>query len=158
MNRADLIRAVAACEAAAKEFRAALAADAAAEWESQGTAPTWRLGDVTVSCSLAHPSIHIFDEPKFLEWVRQFHPDQVETLVRVRPAWQAVFFESVLERGDPPCDEGGEAIPGVQYMVGGSFKSLSIRPSTELQGQLRRAAREMVAGVRPLALPGAEES
>lgn len=153
MNRADLIRAIAACEAAAKEFRAALGADALAEWTEQNTAPTWRLPGVTVSCSVTHPSVQVVDEAKFLAWVRDRYPTEVETLVRVRSAWQGSFLEAVASRGDPPCDGDGEVIPGLEYNGGGVFKSLSIRPSNELAGQLRLAAREMVAGVRPLALP-----
>jgi hypothetical protein len=153
MNRRDLIHAIAACEAAAKEFRAALGADALHEWEGQGVAPTWRLPGVTVSCSVTHPTVQVVDEAKFREWVKLRYPHQIETVTRVFPAFQQKLLEEVAQRGDPPSSEDDEVIPGLAYDPGGAFRSLSIRPSHELVGQFKLAAREMVAGRRPLALP-----
>lgn len=154
MNRAELVRAIVACEAAAREFRAALGTDALSEWEDQGVAPTWRMPGVTVSCSVTHASVVVTDEAKFLDWVKDRYPTEVETIVRVRPAFLNLLLPSLVERGDPPCTEEGEVIPGLTYNPGGSFSSLSIRATSELKGQLTLAAREMVSGSRPLALPG----
>lgn len=153
MNRADLARAIIACEAAAKEFRAALAADAAAEWEEQNAAPTWRMPGVTVSCSVTHPAVIVTDEAKFLDYVKARAPHQIETVVRVYPSYQRVLLDELAARGEPLADDEGTVIPGLSYHPGGSFSSLSIRPSAELKFQLSRAAKAMVSGAVPLGLP-----
>lgn len=157
MNRYDLVRAVVACEAAAKAFREALGTEALNDWEENNTAPTWRMPGVTVSCSVTHPSVQITDEAKFLDWVKLRYPHQIETVVRIYPTFLTAFFAEVVERGNPPCTADDEVIPGLTFHPGGSFSSLSIRASSELKGQLTLAAREMVAGSRPLALPGVNE-
>lgn len=156
MNRADLSAAVVACEAMAKVFRDALAADAQAEMSEQHSVPRWRMPAATVWASVSDAAVVVTDGDAFLDWVRKRHPEEIETLYRVRPSWQQVFLDSLLERGDPPT-EFDEPIPGLSFVEGGAFRSLSIRALPSFAHHVRAAARDMVAGSRPLALPEVNE-
>lgn len=157
MNRAETARAIAACEAMAKKLRAALTADAQAEFDAQGTVPTWKLPGVgiTVVGSTAHPSVAIVDEAAFLAWVAQRYPTEVEEVVitRARPAWQGAFLTAVAERGDPPSDDEGTVIPGLEWRPGGGFDGIALRVDRDTKAALAGYADEIVAGLRPLALP-----
>lgn len=155
MNRAEIARGIAACEAMAKKLRAALTADAQAEYDEQGTVPTWKLPGITVVGATAHPSVAIVDENAFLAWVAERYPTEVEKVVitRVRPAWQGPFLTAVAERGDPPCDTEGEVIPGLEWRPGGGFDGIALRVDRDTKAALAGYADEIVAGRRPLALP-----
>lgn len=156
MNRANIVQAIAACDALGAELRRQLKADAAAEYAEQGTAPTWRLPGFTVSTSITHPTVEVVDEPAFRRWVEVEYPTEIETIKRVRPAWQAAFLAEVTRRGDPPCDAGGIVLPGLRYVPGGEFRSVSVLPSADTKSVLRTMAQEIAAGRRPLALPSTE--
>jgi hypothetical protein len=155
MNRADIARGIAACEAMAKQLRAALIADAEAEYREQGTVPTWRLPGITVSGSTTNPTVVIADETAFLAWVAERYPTEVEqiTITRVRPAWQDRFLKQVIARGEPTCDEHGEIVPGLQWRAGGGFGGISLRVDADTKAAIRDHAEQIVAGVRPLELP-----
>jgi len=155
VNRAEIARAIVACEAMAKQLRVALEADALAEYEEQGTVPTWRLPGLKVVGSTTNDAAYVADEQTFLAWVQDRYPSEVETvtLTRVRPVWQKAFLADVAKRGDPPCDLDGEAVPGVRWIPGGAFGGLAFRPDPSLKALVREHAREIVAGTRPLELP-----
>ena len=154
MNRADIARGIAFCEAMAKRLRAALATDAENEYAEQGTVPTWRLPGITVVGSTTHPTVEVTDEDAFVKWVAERYPTEVETVVRVRPAWKQRFLQDVAERGDPPCDEYGEVIPGLQWRPGGGFGGIRLVVNQQVKAELGRFADEVVSGQRPLQLPG----
>lgn len=158
MNRADTVRAVLACEALAKELRAALVADARAEYDEQGTVPTWRLPGVTAAASTSNPTAVVADEKAFTDWVSTRNPTEVETvtITRVRDAWRTAVLGTAVKLG-AACTADGEVIPGVEYRSGGEYRSLSLNPERDLKDQLREYARDIAAGRRPLALPSAEE-
>jgi hypothetical protein len=155
VNRAEIARAVVACEVMAKQLRSALADDAEAEFREQGTVPTWRLPGITVSGSATHPSVSVVNEAAFLAWVRDRYPTEVEqmTVTRVRPVWQQMFLRGVAGRGDPPCDEQGEHVPGLEWRPGGGFGGVVLKADPLTKDMVRTFAREIVAGVRPLSLP-----
>jgi hypothetical protein len=157
VNRADVARGIAACEAMAKRLRAALTADAENEYTEQGTVPTWRLPGITVTGSTAHPSVAIVDEAAFVEWVAGRHPTEVETVVitRARPAWQKRFLDEVTGRG-AACDAEGEVVPGLEWRPGGGFGGISLRVDSSTKALIRQHADEIVAGVRPLEFPTRE--
>ena len=118
--------------AKAREERAKLAcmlsADARAEFEEQGTAPTWRVQDVaTVAASVSHPSAYVCDEKAFAEWVGKRFETEVETVTRVRPVWQAAFLSGVQAEGEMAFMPDGEVVPGVAVRPGGEFTGVSIR-------------------------------
>lgn len=153
MNRAEVARAIAACEALAKELRGALSADAAAEYAEQGTAPTWRMPGLTVIAATSNDAVSVVDEAVFTAWVAQRYPTEVVTEPTVRPAFRAKLLAEAVKRGDPPCDDEGEIIPGLEYRPGGEFRSIAVKPSSTLRARLHTAAREIAEGRAPLVLP-----
>lgn len=158
LNRAEMIRAAAACDALGSALRAAIKAAARADFEEQGTAPTYRMPGYTVSTSITHDGIEVVDEQLWLEFVTRRWPGEVETVRRVRSSWQSVYFAAVLGRGDPPCDDEGTVLPGLAYRRGGEFRSVSVLPDAQTKWLLRKTAAEIASGVRPLELPTADES
>lgn len=155
MNRADVSRAIAACESMAAEMRRALAADARSEFEEQGTLPTWRLPGIVVSGSTTHPSVVVSDEKAFLAWVKEYHPTEVEEVrfERPRPQWQTPFLKGVAARGEPMVDKDGVEVEGLTYRPGGDFAGISITVESDVKAMLADYAVEVVTGARPLALP-----
>ncbi|MFY1595425.1 hypothetical protein [Micromonospora sp. WMMD737] len=153
MNRAEVARAIFACETLAKRLRRKLTGDAEREYAEQGVVPSWKLPGITVSGSTSNPSVAVVDEPAFRAWVAQRYPTEIETVHRVRPAWQGRFLEGVLGRGNPPCDPQGEAIPGVEWRPGGGFGSISLTASKDTKALVGAAADEIADGIRPLELP-----
>lgn len=153
MNRAEATRQVLLLEAAAKQIKARAAvlrsdldADARAELTEQGTAPTWRLDIGTWSLPVSKEAAYVADEAALLDWVRQFHPTEVETTERVRPA----FLTSLL----PDCmgDEGGVVwmregalVPGLAMRPGGVPKTLTFRPAGDAQAVADQMADKLVA-------------
>lgn len=157
MNRAQVVQAIAACDALAAELRKQLRADAQADFEEQGTATTWRMPGYTVSTSITHDSVEVVDERAFLQYVEEVHPTEVERTVRVRPAFQLVLFEGVVSRGDPPCDRDGRVIPGLAFRRGGEFKSVTVLPLAATKASLRAIAADIASGKLPLGLPATVE-
>ena len=153
LNRAQLVQAIAACDALAAEFRKTLKADAAADYAENGTVTTWRMPGYTVSASVTHDAVEIVSEAAWLDYVRSEYPTEVETIIRARPAWQLDFLAGVAGRGDPPCDRDGRVIPGLAFRPGGEFKSISVIPGMATKQSLREIAADIAAGRRPLGLP-----
>lgn len=153
MNRAEIARAIAACEALAKTLRRKLITEAEAEYIGEGMVPSWKLPGITVSGSTTNPSVVVVDEPAFLAWVAERYPTEVETIRRVRPAWQGRFLDGVVERGNPPCDPQGEEIPGLEWRAGGTFNGISMRVNAATKALIASHADEIAAGTRPLELP-----
>lgn len=138
MNRTELVTAVIwldelakAAKAEAAKLRADLAADACAELEEQGTAPTWRIPDVaTVAASVSHAAVYVDDEDTFTAWVQKRYP--TETVVRVRPAWLAGYLQRAVGSVGVVADpDSGEVVPGLVLRRGGDFAGISIRPTSD---------------------------
>lgn len=138
MNRTEQTQAViwldqiaAAAKAKAAGLRADLEADARAEYEAQGAAPTWRIPDVaTVSASVSHETVAVRDEVAFLKWVGARYPGEVEEIVRVHPGWQSAFLANAAVSGEAAADPAtGEVVPGLVVRPGGRFAGVSIRAS-----------------------------
>lgn len=146
MNRSDAVKAViwldqiaARAKAEAATIRATLDADAHAELAEHGTAPTWRLPDLaTVALSVSHETAYVADEAEFVEWVGKQYPTEVQTVRRVRAAWQAEFLSS-LEFAAPIAGDGvvaldpdtGWVVEGISMRPGGLPAGLTIRPTRE---------------------------
>ncbi|MCX5066596.1 hypothetical protein OOJ91_11980 [Micromonospora lupini] len=160
MNRADMIRAVALHEAAAKVLRARLASAAEADFRDQGIVPSWKQPGITLAGSTTQPSVTVTDEAVFLAYVEQRFPSEVETIRRPRPAWCKSFLEGVADRGSPACDAQGEEIPGLEWRAGGAWNGFSIRITSEAKAAIAAEAAEFVALAvdRPRPEPAAEEA
>lgn len=151
MNRSDVVKALAACEALAAGLRQALNDDALAEFAEQGTAPTWRMPGYTVTASLTKDAVLVADPVAWLKFVKLAYPAAVQE--RVNPQWERDFLTRQVRREDPPSDTDGTVIPGLEFQPGGRIKAVSVLPAPETKAHLARAAAEIVAGLRPLALP-----
>lgn len=153
MNRFEKIRQVllweqvaAAARAKAAVHRDELTQDAQAEYAEQGTAPTWRLPDIgTVSLPVSTERVVVADEPTLTAWVAAFHPDEVETLTRVRPAFlTALLAECRGDEGGVVWMREGALVPGLAVRPGGQPQSLSFRPSPDAKRVAAAGAERLV--------------
>lgn len=116
--------------------REELNAAAQQELERDGIAPTWRVpGFGTVPLTLTAPSIEVTDPDAYLTWVAERHPDEIETVRRVRPSFDERIRRSALKRGDPPSTPDGEAIPGLKFRPGGQPRGVQLRPDAQAKEQ-----------------------
>lgn len=153
MNRQEKVsrllmleQAAAALRARAGEIRDELTQDACAELDEQGTAPTWRVQDIgTVILPVSQETVHVRDEAALLEWVRQFHPTEVETVERVRPAWLAAVLPECRGEGDSVVwMREGALIPGLVVRPGGIPQALNFRPTRDARLVAREVAERLV--------------
>ena len=162
MNRADAIKTIvwldqlaAAAKTEAAKVRADVLADARAEFEEQGMAPTWRIPDIaTVAASVTHASVYVEDEAAFVAWVGKRYPTEVETKTVVRAAWQTGFLTRAPGSHGLVADpDTGEVVPGLNVRRGGEFSGISIRPTPAAKEVFAALAehglRELVAKAAP---------
>jgi hypothetical protein len=144
VNRQDMISKTLLWEQLAKRAKAKadairdqLAADARAELEAQGTAPTWRLPEVgTVTLPVSQETVYLADEAALLKWLKSKPGDDdeaIETIERVRPSYLGLLIDAVEVFNDetviyPPT---GEVVPGLRYRPGGQPLALSFRPTRD---------------------------
>jgi hypothetical protein len=159
MKRAETIRTIAVMETLASVLRESLAADAVAEIEQEGTTPAWKAPGFSVTVSTTNSVVVVTDPAKFADWVGEHYPTELYevTETRVREAWQRKFLAEVLKRGDPPCDDDGAVVPGLQYRPGGGFRSVSLTPERATKDRLKAVAHEYVTGVRELPVLAPED-
>lgn len=149
MNRADLAKQVLLYDSLASVakdraagFRAELDIQARHELAEQGMAPTWRLPDVgTVTLPVSQESIALTNVAALLEWAVARHPDGVEMVPALKPAFVAGLEKRLGAAGDLVCDrETGELVPGYRVRLGGLPQALSIRPSSDAKAVMRQHA------------------
>ena len=154
MNRSDRLQQIlrlealaAAAKTAAAEHRAELGAEAAAEFEQHGTAPTWRLSDLgTITLPISQPAAYVTDAQAFVEWCVLRYPSEVETIAQVRSAFQAALLARLHLEGSSAVDPAtGEEVPGLAVRPGGIPKSLTIRPSSEAGAVFAEVGRQDLA-------------
>lgn len=154
MNRAEMAKAVIVFEELAAALRTELFGEAASE-HAQGSTPSWRMGDVTVSSSLSHPSVVIADPAAFLAYVKAVHPSEVETITttQIRPHFSRALLASLAKVGEPLCDAEGTVIPGVRYDPGGELRSISVKPTADFKTEATMFALAVAAGQQHMTLP-----
>lgn len=156
MNRAELVRRLAAHRAAVAALETALDTELRAEYEEQGTAGTHRLGGARVISSVYGPAAVVAEETRFMPWLRERYPGTVLEEVRLvvaSPTWLRRFLASAAGRGpavqrlddgttvpNAVIDELGEFIPGVRYRPGGTYKSTSVTVDKDVEARLKIAA------------------
>lgn len=155
MNRQELITRTLLLETVAAEAKARagklrdqLAADARAELEEQGTAPTWRLPDIgTVTLPVSTERVYVSDEQALLEWCKAFPGDPadvIETIERVKPSYLADLLTLVEIVDGRVIDDLGTVVPGLAVRPGGVPQPLSFRPSRDAQAVARAGAEKLV--------------
>lgn len=142
MNRNERVREVlrlegiaAAAKRRAGEHRQQLATEAHAELEFHGTAPTWRMPDIgTVTLPLSQEAPAITDIALLLTWVKERHPEEVETVHQVRAAFQTALLQRAVCDGDLVIDpQSGEVIPGMTVRPGGRPGALTFRVPSDIK-------------------------
>lgn len=136
MNRADVIRQILLWERVAEQataraavFRQQLQADAAAEFDEQGTAPSWRLPDVAqVVLPVSRTAPVVADHEALAKWVSLVRPAEVE--LRVRPAYVKALRDAARVEGDVVIDKDGTVIPGMEVRPGGNPGSVTLTPES----------------------------
>lgn len=167
MTRADLVRTVLVWEAVARqanakaaEAREQLSADARAELEEQGTAPTWRLPDLaTITLPVTKRAIVVADADALTKWAAERRPDDVEVVTQYRPASLKALLAQVRDDDGLTYLDGGESVPGLAVREGGQPRTLTIRPSSDAVAVLDAAAGDIVSAVAAALAetPGADE-
>jgi hypothetical protein len=155
MNRAELMRRLAAHKAAAAACERALKAEAERNYIEQGTADTCRVPDVgTLSVSLTQSATNVVNQDVLLDWLEKNHPDQVvEEVVTVRRVrsqkwlslmmaeWEPVDPDYVEPGDATSCmDDEGTIIPGVEWRKGGRYLHASVTVDAGLKRQYAAAA------------------
>lgn len=132
-TRADLARdalfwtAVAdEAKARADAARAELADQARHEYQQTGAAPTWRIPGIgTVPLYLTNDQVAVVDEAAYVAHVADRHPGEVETIRRVRPAFDEALRKRLL------ADRAQPMPPGLELRVGGAPRGVAIRAGAD---------------------------
>jgi hypothetical protein len=152
VNRFEATREVLVLEAAAgqlreraKTVRLQLDADARAELEEHGSAPTWRLADLgTWSLPVSKEAPTVTDDVALTGWVKQRYPSEIVEVVN------SAFFGALLRRlavaGESVIDPlTGEVVPGLGVRPGGLPQTLRFKPNSDALAMVDQAA-DHVAG------------
>ncbi|SFL01136.1 hypothetical protein [Streptomyces pini] len=112
----------------------------------------------TITLIDPRPEVVVADEGAFTTWVVENHPDEVETLVRVRPSWRRQFTAGLTAWPGPVTDpHTGEVVPGLETAPPPEPRSFSLRPVPGGTEQVARAWRTGEIDLpRLLALDGGE--
>lgn len=138
MNRSDTVRNILVLEQFAAEakrlagqHRDRLGAEARAELEQHGTAPTWRLPDIAqVVLPVSKQAVLVSDAALLQAWVQHHTPDEIEVVTtrRVRPGYVNALLGEVIADGEAVVwRQTGEVVPGLAVRAGGVPGSLSIK-------------------------------
>jgi hypothetical protein len=168
MNRAERLQEllrldglIAAAKARSTEHRVALNLEATGEYEREGMAPTWRWPDLgTVILPLSQEAAVVSDPEALLAWCSERHPEQVFTVVQIRPAYVAALLQgAVLVDGTAADPSTGEVIPGLAVRTGGIPKALTIRATPDATAIFTEAGRQMLDQLMPATaeVPGGAE-
>ncbi|HWB36856.1 MAG TPA: hypothetical protein VHA75_12600 [Rugosimonospora sp.] len=154
LTRSDKVAEITKREALADAYkrsaavlREALQAEAIAELDREGTAPSWTirdLGKAVLPVSVEKP--YIADTDALVKWVKERHPEHVETREDVRAAFQTWLLQYAQPADDVVVDpESGEIIPGMAVRQGNLPGTLTITPDKAVKAQLREWAEREVA-------------
>jgi hypothetical protein len=131
---------------------------------------TWRPGDrnsaalpdgsVVAAVTLAKGTTKasITDEAAYEAWVRHVHPDQIETVERVKPDFTDRAKAAARKLGHPVDPATGEEIPGMKVERGEPYPV--VKPTSDAADAIARAWRagelDEVVGdlLRPALAPG----
>lgn len=154
MNRSERLQALlrleglaSAARELAAEHRVALNAEATAEYEREGAAPTWRLPDLgSITLPVSHETPFVQDPAAFVDWCRGRYSTEVETVASVRPNFLAAFLKRAQPAGEIVMDPAtGEIIPGLGVRPGGIPKALTIRANPEAEAVFAAIGRRELA-------------
>lgn len=152
MSRASLALRLLVAEATVKAARAALRAEGELEHTENRSVPTWRMSFATVAGSETRDHAEVTDPKAFLGYLIGRYPTEVtqRTVTEVRnPEWLAQLLDRLAVAG--PVNEAGDVtddehtvIPGVKFVPGGRFVTVSVTPKPPARVRLAKAARRAV--------------
>ena len=144
---------------AVDEQREAVTAAAAKVWEQSKVAPTYRHQLGTVSLRVPKDSIGVDDPEELLDWVLEHHPEEVEVITQVRPAFVTALVGRLVIRDGKILDkETGELveIPGVSILKGGTPSSIGVTLTADTKSEAEVMVRARLAQLAALSLPFGE--
>lgn len=150
LRAAYLEQVAAAINLEARSLRNDLEEEALTEYQTHGTAVSWRTPDINVVAAVSKEAVTVSDPSALREWVALRHPTEVELVPTIRPAWLGGLLERAQPAGDVACDpETGEVIPGLGVRPGGVFSGIRIVPTPAAKQALAAVAKAHVADVLP---------
>lgn len=156
MNRAQLIETNLAAKKVAATTQEMLNDRAAREFAEEGVAPSWKSADFNAVANMVQGGPVIDDAAVLQAWVAVAHPEEIETITRVRPAFVAALLNRAKTFGDElhvPMEGDGTIIPGLGWREGGEFSHISVTAKAPLKARLNELADAVVNGHLPMALP-----
>lgn len=93
----------------------------------------------SVAMTVGSRSIIVTDEAEFIDWCDEFHPDEVEVITRVRPAYIAHGLTMI---DDAVIDGQGNIVPGVAIRKSPGY--LAVKPDKNKADVLWAAVRSRV--------------
>jgi hypothetical protein len=167
VTRAEKIRLMLAHTAAAKALRAELEAAARHEHDHEHVRVKWDVPGIAAFATQAHDHAEVADPDAFFTYLEKRFPTEIitRTVREVRnQRWLSDLLEAWVKRGpaprrpsalpdEPPgvLDEDGSLIPGLKWVAGGAFKSLTVKPDGAVSRRLDQAARRYALGDAGLA-------
>jgi hypothetical protein len=157
VNRIERLQLLAALDALSGEIRSGLKAEAAAEHERERMAPTWKAEGVTAAGSQSHDHAEVVDRDELMAYLVAEHPEMIMTVVVPRnPEHLKDWLNARAEEGPIASAVGklapGEsaplaaAIPGVVFVRGGVFGTISVTVDKTVKRELAARARLLLAG------------
>ncbi len=155
-----MLRLLAVAEAVAGQVRKRLKDDAEKSFTGDGVSVSWNADGVSCVGSRTHDRVEVADQDDFMEWMVAEHPEWVQMIVVPRnpehvKAWLADLAKAGPEGGIYPKDAGGTApvagdIPGLVWVRGGQFKTVSITVDGTAKRELGKlAAKSLDGGTLP---------
>jgi hypothetical protein len=135
LTNADLAKEVARREAlaaayaaSAKQLREELDRRARTAYAEQGVGVSWKVPDLgRITLPLSEEAPVISDIEALTKWVRERHPEEIQTVEQVRAAFQTWLLQHVeITTDGDVITPDGEIVPGMAARSGGQPKSLTI--------------------------------
>lgn len=143
VNREDIVRRLAAHEAAAAALREVLTAEARAEVDLNHTRPSWEFLDGSrVTVSLSSGGLVVTDEDAFIDWARARYPDEFVEVTTVRFRNEGFRKRIIAEMAEAIRTNGGHTLlPFVDWTAGGEYRSTSITIAADTKRRMAESAR-----------------
>ena len=149
-GRDDLMRRYLAYKAAEKALHAALKAEGQVEHEAHRMAPTFRATFGVASASVTNDHVEITDQDALIGWIAGRYPTEVvtRTVTSVRnPAWLERLLDTWATIGPEDeetgsiADDEGRIVPGVRWVEGGEFITVSVTAKPVARSLIEKAAK-----------------
>lgn len=157
MNIAEETKHIIALEALAEEAkrvaagkRQAIEAAARDELTGKGVAPSWAVPQVgKVWLSLTKQAAVVSDMAALSKWVADRHPEQMQLVAQIRPAFLGQLLAGLTIDDDMAIDANGEIVPGVSVRKGGQPDKLTVKADPDVKRTVGDTLAAMLATAHP---------